>query len=237
MEERIQKIIAARGGVSRRAAEELITQGKVTVNGVLAKIGEKADVNSDKICVNGSPLSNVSNKKLYIMLNKPRGYVTTMHDEKGRKTITELMPDLGARVYPIGRLDINSEGLLLITNDGEFANIVAHPSFEKEKIYRVRVAGPIECGVKRLGEPMELDGDKISVPRVRIIKMTMEGGTIDITIHEGKNRQIRRMCEIAGLKVLRLIRIAIGTVRLGDLKSGEWRKLTVAEIRALSCNK
>ena len=128
MEERIQKIIASRGGVSRRAAEELIAQGKVTVNGIAATLGQKADGDVDEIRVNGEPLPRAADKKVYIMLNKPAGYVTTAHDEKGRKTVMELMPELGARVYPIGRLDLNSEGLLLMTNDGEFANTVAHPS-------------------------------------------------------------------------------------------------------------
>lgn len=236
MEERIQKIIASRGGISRRAAEELIAQGKVTVNGFTASLGEKADGDIDEICINGRALPKASDKKLYIALNKPMGYVTTMHDEKGRKTVAELVSDLGTRVYPIGRLDLNSEGLLLMTNDGDFANMVAHPSYEKDKVYRVRAAGPLEAGAKRLGEPMELDGEAVMIPKVRIVKMTMEGGVLDITIHEGKNRQIRRMCDIAGLKVLRLTRIAVGPVKLGDLKRGAWRNLTEAEKRAL-CSK
>ena len=237
MEERIQKILAVHGGVSRRAAEKLISEGLVTVNGIPASLGAKADPDRDTICLRGEMIDTSKEQKYYIMLHKPVGYVTTMSDEKGRKTVAELVSDIPARVYPVGRLDISSEGLLLMTNDGEFANRIMHPSFEKEKTYRVLVTGDIKSGVKRLLEPMELDGVPIHPPRVRIISQEDDyPATLDITIHEGKNRQIRRMCEAADLRVKRLIRISVGSVRLGQLKKGTWRHLTQEELGVL-CKK
>ena len=233
MEERLQKILAAGAGVSRRAAEKLIADGLVTVNGAVAGLGDKADPDRDEIRLRGELLSG-SGKKYYIMLNKPVGYVTTMSDEKGRKTVRELVSDIPERVYPVGRLDINSEGLLLMTNDGDFANRVMHPSFEKEKTYRVLVTGDADRGVRRLSAPMELDGVPLAPPAVRVVKADGPVTTLDITIHEGKNRQIRRMCEQAELTVKRLTRISIGPVSLGRLHKGAWRHLTTAEIRALS---
>ncbi len=232
MEERLQKILAARAGVSRRAAEKLIEDGEVTVNGATAHLGDRADPESDLICLRGEPVS-ASERKYYIMLNKPVGYVTTMSDEKGRRTVAELVADIPARVYPVGRLDINSEGLLLMTNDGAFANRVTHPSYEKEKTYRVLVTGDVESGVSRLTQPMELDGTPLSIPEARLIKTEGALSTLDITVHEGKNRQIRRMCQIAGLTVKRLTRIRVGGVSLGRLKKGTWRHLTSREIDSL----
>lgn len=233
MEERLQKIIAARGGLSRRAAESLIAEGRVTVNGAPAALGCKADAERDTIAVDGKALGAAEGKKYYIMLNKPVGYVTTMRDERGRRSVAELVGDVPARVYPVGRLDINSEGLLLMTNDGEFANLVMHPSNMKEKTYRVTVTGDIDSGLRRLCEPMELDGRQLAKPKVRLLRR--EGGVaaVDITIHEGRNRQIRRMCDIAGLRVGRLTRISVGKVRLGGLKKGTWRYLTDAEVESL----
>ncbi len=233
MEERLQKIIAARAGLSRRAAEELISEGCVTVNGVTAALGCRADPERDEVRIRGVPLPAASGRKYYIMLNKPVGYVTTMRDEQGRRSVAELVADIPERVYPVGRLDINSEGLLLMTNDGDFANLIAHPSNEKEKTYRVLVSGDAEAGMRKLQEPMELDGHKIRRPRVRLLYDRGATAAMDITIHEGRNRQIRRMCEAAGLRVHRLTRISIGGVRLGGLKKGEWRELTPEELRAL----
>ncbi len=232
MEERLQKILAAGAGMSRRAAEKLIENGEVTVNGAVARLGDRADPALDRILLRGAPLSRPE-EKVYIMLNKPVGVVTTMSDEKGRRTVAELVADVPARVYPVGRLDINSEGLLLMTNDGEFANRVMHPSFEKEKTYRVLVTGDAERGVKRLLEPMELDGVPLRRPRVRVCGADGPVTTLDITIHEGRNRQVRRMCDAAGLSVKRLTRISIGPVRLGRLQKGAWRHLTPEEIEAL----
>lgn len=232
MEERLQKILAARAGVSRRAAEKLIEDGLVTVNGSAASLGDRADPDRDEILLRGVPIG-AAEEKYYIMLNKPVGYVTTMSDEKGRRTVAELVSGVPARVYPVGRLDINSEGLLLMTNDGDFANRVMHPSFEKEKTYRVLVTGDAESGIKRLSAPMELDGVRLRTPRVRLIGHEGAAAAMEITIHEGRNRQVRRMCELAGLTVRRLTRVSVGRVRLGDLKKGSWRFLTQEEIDSL----
>jgi len=232
MEERLQKIIALRGGVSRRGAEELISRGAVKVNGVTAKLGDKADAARDTITVNGKRLSSGVDK-VYIMLNKPVGYVTTMNDEKGRRTVAELVRDAGARVYPVGRLDLNSAGLLLMTNDGAFANAVTHPSFEKNKVYRTAVEGNVRRGAERLLEPMTLDGKPLRTPAVRVLEEKDGGGTLEITIHEGRYRQVRRMCDMAGLKVTSLVRTSVGELRLGNLKRGEWRYLTEGEINAV----
>ena len=233
MEERIQKIIAARHGISRRAAEKLIACGAVTVNNSVAHLGDKADPLTDILCINGIRVSEGTDKKIYIALNKPVGYVTTMSDDRGRKTVAELVEDIPERVYPVGRLDINSEGLLLMTNDGEFANAVMHPSFQKDKTYRVTVCGPLENGIARLNAPMKLDGREISKPKVSLVRETLNGGILDIVIHEGRYRQVRRMCAQAGLKVVKLTRTSIGPVKLGRLKSGTWRKLSNEEIQKL----
>ncbi len=234
MEERVQKLIAMAEGISRRAADDLVLQGRVAVNGVTAEPGRRADPERDRIHIDGRPLVTPSGEKLYIMLNKPVGYVTTMHDEKGRRTVAELVDSLPARVYPVGRLDINSSGLLLMTNDGEFANRICHPSFEKKKTYRVAVTGNIECGIKTLLSPMVLDGILLRQPQVRLVRCRDEVFTLDITIHEGRNRQIRRMCEMAGLTVRSLTRTCVGGVRLGNLGKGQWRYLTLRERELLS---
>ncbi|MGM9522062.1 MAG: pseudouridine synthase [Oscillospiraceae bacterium] len=236
MEERLQKIIAAHGGMSRRAAEKLISDGKVLVNGVTAGLGCKADASTDEISIDGVLLNMDDEKKVYIMLNKPAGFVTTMSDEKGRRTVAELVQDIPQRVYPVGRLDLNSEGLLLMTNDGDFANKIMHPSFEKEKTYRVQISGDIHKGIPVLLAPMELDGIELRKPSVKLLKEENGMAVIDITIHEGKNRQIRRMCEAAGLKVHRLTRISIGKLGLGRLKKGCWRHLTKEELELLCSN-
>ena len=233
MEERIQKIIAAAGLMSRRAAEELIAAGKVSVNGAVASLGDKADASRDRIAVNGKALAPAE-EKVYIMLNKPKGYVTTLHDEKGRRTVAELVRDAGARLYPVGRLDMNSEGLLIMTNDGEFADKLMHPRGEMEKCYRTSVSGEsLSEAAEKLRKPMLIDGYLTRGAGVEIERSTDSGGVLLITIHEGRNRQVRKMCEQVGLRVTRLQRVSEGGVRLGELKSGTWRLLSRAEIKRL----
>jgi 23S rRNA pseudouridine2605 synthase len=191
-------------------------------------MGDKADPERDIIAVEGTGLPE-KGSLVYIMLNKPRGYITTMSDEKGRPTVADLTKNVGTRVYPVGRLDWDSEGLLIMTNDGEFANRVAHPSGNKEKTYIVTVRGDAERSLDRLRAPMVIDGYEI---RPAGVEMTAPG-TLEITIHEGRNRQIRKMCASAGLEVLTLKRVSVGAVRLGKLKTGEWRHLTAEEIDSL----
>ena len=228
-----EKIIAASGLMSRRAAEELIEAGKVCVNGAVASLGDKADAERDKITVNGKSLAPAE-EKVYIMLNKPRGYVTTLKDEKGRRTVAELVSGLSLRLYPVGRLDMNSEGLLIMTNDGELADRLMHPRGGVEKCYRTTVTGEnIPTAAEKLKESMLIDGYRTRGARVEIEKLTDGGGVLLITISEGRNRQVRKMCEQAGLRVTRLCRISEGGLKLGTLKSGTWRELTRAEIARL----
>lgn len=228
MEERLQKILSSRGIASRRKAEELIENGHVSVNGVKASLGDKADPDRDIIKVKGARLPGRGDL-VYIMLNKPRGYITSMSDEKGRPTVVELTADLGERVYPVGRLDWDSEGLLLLTNDGDFANTIAHPSNNKVKTYVVTVEGNVEKALDKLRSPMFIDGYKIRPAKVDVLGENK----LSIKIHEGRNRQVRKMCAYSGLKVLTLKRTAIGQVELGRLKTGTWRYLTVQEIESL----
>lgn len=232
MEERIQRIIASRGISSRRAAEELICAGRVRVNGNTASLGDRADPTEDVIEIDGVRLAKQP-AAVYLMLNKPRGYVTTMSDEKGRRTVWELVSDCGTRVYPVGRLDLNSEGLLLFTNDGEFANRMMHPSHEIDKTYLTWVNGFSPERLEQLSRMERLGGERICRPGVRLVQAKGEGALLEIVIHEGRNRQVRRMCEQAGLRVTRLRRIAEGPLRLGDLPSGSWRMLTEEERRLL----
>ena len=232
MTERIQKRIAASGLMSRRAAEEAIAAGRVTVNGRPARLGESAG-ESDEIRVDGKSLPSIT-EKVYIILNKPRGYVTTLRDEKGRRDVTQLLRGLETRVYPVGRLDMDSEGLLLLTNDGDFANRMMHPSHEVEKCYETWVRGEkLEEALHILRRPLELDGYRLHPARVELAETFPDGARLFITIHEGRNRQVRRMCELAGLRVTRLRRIREGSLELGDLKTGRWRCLTEDERRQL----
>lgn len=232
MRERLQKILSARGVASRRKAEEWIVQGKVTVNGITAALGDTADPEMDDIRVEGNPLP-APKDHVYILLNKPRGYVTTLSDEKGRKNAGELVKDCGVRVYPVGRLDMDSEGLLLFTSDGEFANALMHPRHEVEKTYLCWVTGYVTGGEERLSLPITLDGYKIRPPRVRLRKAAGDKALFEIAIHEGRNRQVRRMCQAAGMHCTRLRRIREGSLLLGELPLGKWRYLTEAEVRAL----
>lgn len=232
MEERIQKIMASRGVASRRASEELILQGRVTCNGQVCGLGDRADPEKDTILVDGRPLPSTPDA-IYILLHKPRGYVTTLSDEKGRKNVSQLVSDCPQRVYPVGRLDMDSEGLLLLTNDGELANHLMHPSHVVDKVYQVWVQGFSPEGLERLSQPIELDGYRIRKPNVKCQKRTGDKALLQITIHEGRNRQIRRMCAIAGMEVQRLKRIQEGSLSLGQLPLGKWRYLTKEEVQAL----
>ena len=232
MTERLQKILSARGVASRRKAEELLQAGRITVNGRVAELGESADPENDCILVDGKEIPSPG-KAVYIMLNKPRGYVTTLSDEKGRPTVAQLVEDCGVRVYPVGRLDYDSEGLLLLTNDGAFANRLMHPRQEISKVYEVWVTGYHEASSALLGRPIELDGYRIRPPKVKLIRAEGERAKFLVTIHEGRNRQVRRMCEAAGMRVTRLRRIQEGNLSLGNLKTGSWRYLTDDELVGL----
>ena len=215
--ERLQKLISAAGLCARRTAEEWIAAGRVTVNGAVAALGQTADPAKDEILVDGRPLPQPPAQTTTILLYKPRGVVTTLSDEKGRPTVVSLLPAELPRLYPVGRLDQFSEGLLLMTNDGALANRLTHPAGEIEKVYLVWV----------------LDGRKIRRPKVRLLWQRDRTAQLEITIHEGRNRQIRRMCEAAALTVTRLKRVREGPISLGDLKPGQWRDLTAAELTAL----
>ena len=228
MIDRLQKILSARGIASRRAAEKMIEEGRVTVNGAPACLGQSADPDVDEILLDGNPLPT-GGEYVYIMLHKPRGYASTLSDEKGRKTAAQLVADCAARVYPVGRLDMDSEGLLLFTNDGEFANTLMHPSHEVDKYYLAWVKDFSENGLAALKKPIMLDGYRIRAPKVRVIKP----GLLEIVIHEGRNRQVRRMCEEAGMHVTRLKRVREGRLHLGDLPLGKWRYLTAEEVESL----
>ena len=229
MEERLQKLLSAAGVCSRRTAETYLIAGRVTVNGQTAHLGQRADPDRDEILVDGRPLAPRA-EAVYILLNKPRGYVSTLSDERGRRTVAELVADCGSRVYPVGRLDLDSEGLLLLTNDGDLLNALTHPRHEVEKHYEVRVRGNLE-NIPKLAEPMEIDGYSIRPATVVTIDRDEISAKLRLTIHEGRNRQIRKMCEKCGLEVRRLKRVAMGTMPLDPhLKSGAWRELTDEEI-------
>ena len=232
MKERLQKILSARGVASRRKAEEMIEKGLVTVNGAVAVLGAAADPETDEILVEGRPLP-AQNDFVYILLHKPRGYVTTLSDEKGRPNAAQLVADCGVRVYPVGRLDMDSEGLLLFTNDGDFANALMHPKHEVKKTYDTWVTGYVSGAEVKLSNPIELDGYMIRPPKVKLIHADGKKAKFQITIHEGRNRQVRRMCEAAGMTVTRLKRIREGNLSLGDLPLGKWRYLTAEEVANL----
>ena len=233
MKERLQKILSARGITSRRRAEEWITAGRVSVNGIPAQLGDSADPDLDEILLDGKALPT-KQESVYIMLNKPRGYVTTLSDEKGRPNVSQLVSDCGYRVYPVGRLDMDSEGLLLLTNDGEFANRWMHPKHEVNKTYQVVVRDFTPEALQRLMQPVTLDGYTIKKPEVSLLRR-MDGGKalLQVVIHEGRNRQVRRMCAMAGMEVARLVRIAEGNLKLGNLPMGKWRYLTEEETAGL----
>ena len=231
--DRLQKILSAAGLCSRRQAEEFLRTGRVAVNGRPASLGDQADPSQDQITLDGKPVA-VSAEKLYLMLHKPQGVVTTLSDEKGRPTVAELVSGCGGRVYPVGRLDMDSEGLLLLTSDGDFAHRLAHPSHEIEKEYHVTVTGQLTGCRERLEavEALE-DGTPVAPAKVRVLSKGLGGWVLSVVIHQGLNRQVRRMCAAAGLRVERLIRVREGALRLGELPCGQWRKLTPGEVTSL----
>lgn len=233
MKERLQKIISASGIASRRASEELIKSGRVSVNGSVASLGDSADIETDVVTVDGEKI-NLPSGHTYIVLNKPKGYVTTMSDENGRKCVKDLVSDVGANVYPVGRLDMYSEGLLIMTDDGELANKIMHPSAEVNKTYYAWMAG--ECDEDKIAilkSPLDIDGHVIQPADVKVVKKSEDYTLLSITIHEGRNRQIRKMCSLAQLKLTRLKRISEGNITLGDLPPGKWRYLSEDELQEL----
>lgn len=233
MKERVQKILAEAGVCSRRAGEQLIEAGRVTVNGRKVRLGAQADSERDLICVDGKRIGAVE-KKVYIMLHKPRGFVTTLSDERGRKTVRQLIKGCGARVYPVGRLDADSEGLLLLTNDGALTYALTHPRHVIRKVYYARVKGDLK-NVERLREPIEIDGRMTSPAEVNVLDAPAEGySLLEFIIHEGRNRQIRKLCEQNGFEVRRLKRMKIGDLPIDPgLKVGGWRHLTEEEVKYL----
>lgn len=229
MEQRLQKILSAAGVCSRRRAEEYMTEGRVTVDGVPAKLGDRADPAKRRIAVDGIPIP-VAEEHTYLMLYKPRGVVTTLSDERGRKTVGDLVAGCGKRVWPVGRLDLDSEGLLLLTDDGELTHRLLHPSHEVEKEYLVWALGAGEEALPLLEQPMALDGERMGPAKVRCIRQEGETAFFSVIIHEGKKRQVRRMCAACGLSVTRLKRIREGELWLDrDLAPGQWRELTQEE--------
>lgn len=231
--ERIQKLLSAAGICSRRQAEQYLSAGRVRVNGQIAVLGDRADPAHDIIELDGQKI-RAAPEKCYLMLHKPCGYVTTLSDEKNRPTVAQLVKDCGERVYPVGRLDLNSEGLLLLTNDGDFTQHLSHPSHAMEKEYHVTVSGALTGCVERLAALTTLeDGTPIIPARVAVVRKSVNLWIISVVIHQGLNRQVRRMCAQTGLTVLRLKRVREGTLCLGDLPCGKWRALTPAERDAL----
>ncbi len=232
--ERVQKLLAQAGISSRRRAEQLIREGRVTVNGRPVKLGDSARSGKDIIAVDGERIGPGPEKKLYLALHKPRGFVTTMEDERGRKCVAELVKDVPGRVYPVGRLDKDSEGLLLMTNDGGFANAVAHPSTHVAKTYRVTLRpGISEEQLIKLSTGIELDGRRTAPAKARVLEQQPGRAVVEIVLYEGRNREIRRMCEFLGLEVARLKRTAVGPVRLSLLPQGKYRELTKEEVSGL----
>lgn len=230
---RLQKILAQAGLASRRKAEQLIKDGRVTVNGRTAGLGDSALPGRDVVAVDGRRLDRAT-EKVYLALHKPRGFVTTMEDERGRRCVAQLVEELSQRVYPVGRLDKDSEGLLLMTNDGDFAQRLAHPSHGLEKEYRVTVSGRLEGCRERLAALSALeDGTPIAPARVAVLARRGGRWVLSVVICQGLNRQVRRMCALAGLRVERLVRVREGSLRLGDLPRGQWRRLTPEEREAL----
>ena len=230
---RLQKYLAQAGIASRRKSEELIEMGVVRVNNRTAKIGDSVDPKKDTVTVHGKRVQ-LSGNKYYLLVNKPRGYVTTMDDDLGRKDVTELVGDIKERIYPVGRLDRDSEGALIMTNDGEFANMLMHPRHQISKTYRVTVRSEVtKQQQEAIQNGIEIDGKMTAPAEVYIVEKSEKRSVMEIVLYEGRNRQIRRMCEALGLEVARLKRVAVGCVRLENLPVGKYRELTQDEIKSL----
>ena len=231
---RLQKFIADSGLMSRRAAEEEIKNGNVSVNGHIAEIGAKIDPKSDIVTYKGKRIAAKRSEYTYIMMNKPRGYLSSTTDDRGRKCVTDLLDGVEARVYPVGRLDLTSEGMILLTDDGELKNRLTHPSHSLPKLYRVKVGGAVsEEQHRTLTSRLEIDGYQIKPVDVVIADTDESGTVLKMTLVEGRNRQIRKMCEIAGLTVKRLSRVSIGNLKLNNLPVGKWRYLYPEEVEYL----
>lgn len=231
---RLQKFFTDMGIMSRRASEKVILAGNVKVNGKIAALGDKVDPENDTVVYNGKVIKPEATNKRYIMLNKPLGYVTTSSDEKGRETVLTLLDGIEERIYPVGRLDMYSEGLLILTNDGELTNRLTHPKHDMSKVYSVIIKGEISPdALHKLNSLMEIDGYKLKPVKVRIISQKDGSTNTLFTLNEGRNRQIRKMCESVGLTIMRLTRISIGKLKLGELERGKWRDLTKSEIEYL----
>ncbi len=230
---RLQKFLSEAGVASRRKAEEMIRSGMVKVNGSVAEIGDSVDPQRDNVYVSGKKIKKESSLR-YILLNKPRGYVTTTDDELGRKCVLELVKGVKERIYPVGRLDRVSEGALILTNDGEFANAMMHPSKHVPKTYRVTVRPDITAQqIDELSSGIMIEGRMTAPADVQLLQKEEGRAVVEIVLYEGRNRQIRRMCEALGLEVARLKRTAVGSVKLGMLRPGEWRDLTAQEVESL----
>ena len=232
---KLQKYFTDCGVMSRRAAEKEIELGKVRVNGEVATLGTRITPGVDSVTYLGKEVQMPKHKKkIYVMLNKPRGYLTTMSDDRGRPTVAELVADVGDRVYPVGRLDMDSEGLLLLTNDGDLALKLTHPRHEIPKIYHVKVSGVVDKDtLKALNSPMEIDGYKLLPVKTELISIKDDASVLRMTLYEGRNRQIRKMCESVELEVKRLCRIAIGNITLGELSPGKWKHLSPSQVEYL----
>ena len=228
---RLQKYFTDLGIMSRRASERVIAAGNVKINGVTAQLGDKVDPENDTVVYNGKVIKPSSEKKRYIMLNKPLGYVTTTSDEKGRETVLSLLDGLDTRVYPVGRLDMYSEGLLILTNDGELTNRLTHPKHNMPKTYSVIIKGEISPdALHTLNSPMTIDGYKLQPVKVRVVSLKNGNSSTLFTLNEGRNRQIRKMCDACGLTIMRLTRISVGKLKLGELERGKYRDLTPNEV-------
>ncbi len=233
MAERLQKLIAQAGLASRRQAESWIAEGKVLLNGAVAKLGDRADLSIDQLLVDGRRLS-AAEAKVTVLLNKPRGYVSSLKDPQGRKLVTDLVAALPQRLFPVGRLDYNTEGMLLLTNDGDLAQHLAHPRHHVEKTYLIKARGQMSAGIRRQLETGVVLDDGLTLPaKVGNIRSTGHSCWFELTLSEGRNRQVRRMCDLLGLPVVRLKRVRIGFLALADLKTGCYRRLSSTEVERL----